>query len=370
VPPSPSGRLRVAVIYGGRSGEHEVSIQSARSVIEAIDPDRYEVLPVGITHSGAWVAAGPEVLLAAEPNPGSRLLPSADPGQPGLIPIAPSQPSTALAATGIDVVFPLVHGTFGEDGCLQGLFELATVPYVGSGVLASAVGMDKVTMKTVFRAEGLPIVDYIPVSRSTWEFEPLSVLADVENRLGFPCFVKPSNLGSSVGISKARDAEQLRDGLNLAAEFGSRMLVERAIDARELECGVLGNDRPQASVVGEILPAREFYDYEAKYYDAATQFIIPAAIDAAIQSRIRELAVGAFKAIGASGLARVDFFLDRSTATLYVNEINTIPGFTAMSVYPRLWAASGLAYPELIDRLIQLAIERHHDESRNRTHYE
>jgi D-alanine-D-alanine ligase len=286
-----------------------------------------------------------------------------------LIPVATSSPATALA-DGIDAIFPLVHGTFGEDGCLQGLFELATVPYVGSGVLASAVGMDKVTMKTVFRAEGFPVVEYVPIARSAWETDPDSVVALVEERLGFPCFAKPSSLGSSVGISKVRNVGELPAALNLAAEFGSRMLVERAVDARELECGVLGNDRPEASVVGEILPAREFYDYEAKYYDAATQFIIPADIDPETQSRIQQLAVGAFSSIGARGMARVDFFLDRGSGALYLNEINTIPGFTAMSVYPRLWAATGVSYADLIDRLIQLAIERHDDEARNRTHYE
>lgn len=366
----PARRLRVAVVYGGRSGEHEVSIQSARSVIEAIDPAQYDVVPIGITHSGAWVAAPPDALLAGGPEAGHRFLPSADPGQGALMSLATSPLPSSAIDEGIDVVFPLVHGTFGEDGCLQGLFELATVPYVGSGVLASAVGMDKITMKTVFRAEGFPIVDYLPVSRATWESEPRSVLSRIEDRLGYPCFVKPSNLGSSVGISKARDAQQLRVALDLAAEFGSRILVERAVDARELECGVLGNAQPDASVVGEVIPAREFYDYQAKYYDQATQFIIPANVDAETRSGVQRLAVDAFKVIGASGMARVDFFLDRASGALFLNEINTIPGFTAMSVYPRLWAASGVPYPKLIDRLIQLAVERHQDEARNRTHYE
>ncbi len=365
----PGPRLRVAVVYGGRSGEHEVSIESARSVIQAIDRTRYEVVPIGVTHEGAWVAATPDALLAGISESNSRLLPSADPGQPGLIPLGSSSPATAVV-DGVDVVFPLVHGTFGEDGCLQGLFELASLPYVGSGVLASAVGMDKATMKTVFQAYGFPVVDYVPVIRATWERDPDAVIATVEGRVPYPCFVKPGNLGSSVGITKARDTEQLKAALNLAAEFGSRMLVERAVDARELECGVLGNDEPSASVVGEIVPAREFYDYQAKYYDSATQFIIPAEIDGETQRRVQHLARAAFAAVGASGMARVDFFLDRSNGGLYLNEINTIPGFTAMSVYPRLWAASGVPYPELIDRLIQLAIQRHDDEARNRTHYE
>lgn len=365
----PPRRLRVAVVYGGRSGEHEVSIQSARSVIEAIDPERYEVVPIGVTHAGAWLAAPPEALLAGEPDPGARVVASADPAR-GLVPLAASASPTSGPGEGIDVVFPLVHGTFGEDGCLQGLFELATLPYVGSGVLGSAVGMDKITMKRVFQAEDFPVVDYLPVARSTWESEPRSVLGLVEGRIGFPCFVKPSALGSSVGISKARDRDQLRAALDLAAEFGSRIVVERAVDARELECGVLGNDRPEASVVGEIIPAREFYDYQAKYHDQSTQFIIPAAIDAQTQSKIQQLAIGAFSAIGGRGMARVDFFLDGAGGALYLNEINTIPGFTAMSVYPRLWAASGVPYSELVDRLIQLAIQRHDDEARNRTHYE
>jgi len=241
---------------------------------------------------------------------------------------------------------------------------------VGSSVLASAVGMDKITMKSVFRAEGLPLVDYLPVLRATWEKDPESVITAVTERLGFPCFAKPSALGSSVGISKARDRDQLQGALNLAAEFGSRMLVERAVDVRELECGVLGNDAPAASVVGEIRPARDFYDYEAKYYDSATEFIIPARIEGELQQRIQQTALAAFKAIGANGMARVDFFLDRASGALYLNEINTIPGFTMMSVYPRLWEASGVPYPKLIDRLIRLAIDRHEDDARNRTHYE
>jgi D-alanine-D-alanine ligase len=363
-------RLRVAVVYGGRSGEHEVSIQSARSVIEAIDPARYDIVPIGVTQNGAWIAAPPEALLAGGAEAGDRVLPSADPAQSALMPVSTSPTRSVAPGDGVDVVFPLIHGTFGEDGCLQGLFELATVPYVGSGVLASAVGMDKITMKTVFRAEGFPIVEYLPITRAAWESEPRSVIDGIEDRIGYPCFVKPSNLGSSVGISKARDAQQLRVAVDLAAEFTSRLLVEQAADARELECGVLGNVSPEASVVGEVVPTREFYDYQAKYYDESTQFIIPANVDAEIQSEIQRLAVGAFKGIGASGMARVDFFLDRSSGALYLNEINTIPGFTAMSVYPRLWAASGVPYPKLIDRLIELAIERHKDEARNRTHYE
>jgi D-alanine-D-alanine ligase len=359
----------VAVVYGGRSGEHEVSIQSARSVLEAIDPDRYEVVPIGITHDGAWVAASPEALLAGATDGAARLLPSADPGQRGLVPLAGSA-SAATVVDGIDVVFPLVHGTFGEDGCLQGLFELASLPYVGAGVLASAVGMDKGTMKLIFQAHGFPIVEHVLVLRARWEREPKAIISELEERLGYPCFVKPGNLGSSVGITKAKTRDELTAGLALAASFGSRIVVEQAVSAREVECGVLGNEEPEASVVGEVIPARDFYDYEAKYYDEATRFVIPAEIDHEVSERVRGLAMDAFGAVGASGMARVDFFLDRADGALYLNEINTIPGFTSMSVYPRLWGASGVPYPELIDRLIQLAIQRHADEARNRTHYE
>lgn len=374
-------RVRVAVVYGGRSGEHEVSLESARSVIRAIDRRKYAVIPIGITPEGAWLAAPPEALRAGRLQAGHRVLPSADPGRPGLIPFGEggdpdptprSGRARELSAPvdGVDVVFPLIHGTFGEDGCLQGLFELANVPYVGAGVLGSAVGMDKIMMKTVFRAQGFPVVDFLSILRADWERDPSRCLARIEEEIGIPSFVKPSNLGSSVGITKAHSREELSEALALAAEFGSRILVERAVDAREIECGVLGNDEPSASVVGEVIPAREFYDYEAKYHDPSTRFVIPAEIEPAISDQVRDLAMRAFKAVGAAGMARVDFFLGRVDGALYLNEINTIPGFTAMSVYPRLWMASGVPYPKLIDRLIQLAIERHRDQSRNRTQYE
>jgi len=362
--------MRVAVIYGGRSGEHEVSIESARSLIQAIDPERYDVVPIGISQEGAWLAAPPRALLTRGGTAGARVLPSADPGQPALIPLEPAGPPSAPLSDGIEVVFLLVHGTFGEDGCLQGLFELAGVPYVGSGVLASAVGMDKILMKTVFRAHGFPVVDYLPIDRGDWEEDSSAVLGRVEAAVGFPCFAKPSSLGSSVGISKVRNQAELATAIDLAAQFGSRILVERAVNARELECGVLGNRQPAASTVGEVIPSREFYDYEAKYHDPSTRFVIPADVDVETAAQVQSLAVRAFEAIGAAGLARVDFFLSRDDGSLYLNEINTIPGFTSMSVYPRLWAASGVAYRELIDRLIQLACERHADQARNRTRYE
>ncbi|MPZ13629.1 MAG: D-alanine--D-alanine ligase [Chloroflexi bacterium] len=366
-----SRRLRVAVVYGGRSGEHEVSIESAASVISAIDQDKYDVIPLGITHAGAWVIAEPKALLAGDIAPAARVLPSADPAQPALVPLPSSGPDpVAVLEAGVDVVFPLVHGTYGEDGCLQGLFELAGVPCVGAGVLGSAVGMDKIMMKTVFRAHGLPVVDYLPLARTAWERDPSEAFARIEEQIGFPCFVKPSNLGSSVGITRVRRRDDLTDAIQRASEYSARLIVERAVDAREVECGVLGNEAPSASVVGEVIPEREFYDYFAKYHDDHTCFVIPAALDDDVCREVQSLALRAFAAIAGAGMARVDFFIERGTGTLYVNEINTIPGFTAMSVYPRLWAASGVPYPELIDRLIHLALERHADQERNRTRYD
>jgi len=363
-------RLRVAVVYGGRSGEHEVSIESARSVMQAIDRDRYEVIPVGITQRGRWLLADPESLREGLLEAAGRLLPSAEPRSSDVSSARRGDSPTITLGEGMDVVFPLVHGTYGEDGCLQGLFELAGLPYVGSSVSASAVGMDKILMKSVFAANGLPSVSYLPVRRADWERDPRAWLDEIATRIGFPCFVKPANLGSSVGISKVISAADLAPALNLAAEFSARLIVEQGITVRELECGVLGNDAPEASIVGEVIPDREFYDYEAKYYDPQTKFVIPADIPADVAEEVRTMAVRAFTALGASGLARVDFFLERESGRVYLNEINTIPGFTAMSVYPRLWAASGVPYADLIDRLIALALARHGDEARNRTEYE
>jgi D-alanine-D-alanine ligase len=361
-------RLRVAVIYGGRSGEHEVSIESARSVMGAIDRDRYQVIPVGITQRGRWLLAEPLALREGTLEAAGTMLPSAELRSPDLAP-ADDAAKVTLADT-VDVVFPLVHGTYGEDGCLQGLFELAGIPYVGSSLPASAVGMDKVLMKAVFAAAGLPSVAYLPIRRVEWEREGDRCLARIADEIGFPCFVKPANLGSSVGITKVLSKRELPLALTLAAEYSSRLIIERGVAARELECGVLGNHEPHASVVGEVIPRRDFYDYEAKYHDPDTQFVIPAEIPPNVADEVRAMAIRAFAAIGAAGMARVDFFLERESGRVFVNEINTIPGFTSMSVYPRLWAASGVEYAELIDRLIALALERHEDQARNRTEYE
>jgi D-alanine-D-alanine ligase len=312
-------RLNVAVLYGGRSGEHEVSIRSAESILAAMDPARYEPVRIFITKEGRW-----------EPKP---ILP-----EPGANP-------------GIDVVFPVLHGTFGEDGTVQGLLELADLPYVGAGVLGSSVSMDKEIMKRLCRERGLPIVEYVTLSRDA--------RCDIEPAFDFPVFVKPANLGSSVGISKATDEQELVAALDLAAQYDRKIIVERAILGRELECAVLGNDRPDAAVPCEILPSRDFYDYEDKYLLDQARTIVPADLDPALAEEIRRLAIACYQAVECEGMARVDFLYENRTGRLYINEINTIPGFTSISMYPKMWEAAGLAYPELIDRLIELALERH-----------
>ncbi len=359
-------RTRVALVYGGRSGEHEVSVESASSVVEAIDSARYDLLMVKIDHDGAWIWSNPSPDASNPSGAARRVLPSADPSKPGLMTIADSVGDSVFQP--IDVAFPVVHGTYGEDGCIQGLLELAGIPYVGSGVLASAVSMDKILMKSVFRAHGFPVVESVAVDRADWEADP-GILTVVQERIGFPCFVKPANLGSSVGIQKVRDAGRLAEAVANAAEFSARLIVEQGRDVREIECGVLGNHDAAASVVGEVIPTREFYDYDAKYHDPSTAFVIPADLPEDVSERVRGLAIEAFKAIGGAGMARVDFFLDRNDGSIYLNEINTIPGFTSMSVYPRLWAASGVPYSELVDRLIALAVDRYQDQGRNRTRY-
>jgi D-alanine-D-alanine ligase len=360
------------VIFGGRSGEHEVSLVSAQSVMSAINKDKYEVIPIGIDKGGRWLTSGEPMreLKAALATPPPALAASFE---PTIQPTAETRdliPGTAEhGIPSMDVLFPVLHGPFGEDGTVQGLLELANLPYVGSGVLGSALGMDKIVMKSVFRDAGLPVVPAIAVLRRDWESRPEEIVAQVNRELGYPCFIKPANLGSSVGISKAHNADELPAAINLASSFDRRILVEQAVDAREIECSVLGNDAPIASVLGEILPKREFYDYQAKYGDEDTELIIPAPLPTAKGREIQELAVRAFQALDCAGMARVDFFLSRQSGQVYVNEVNTIPGFTSISMYPKLWEASGLPYPELIDRLISLALERFEDKQRNRTSY-
>jgi D-alanine-D-alanine ligase len=368
-------RIVVGIIFGGRSGEHEVSLVSARGIIGAIDKEKYKVMPIGITKDGHWLASGdPLKALSsgqmAETNL-ATLLP--EPSQRGLMRLEErdhEQGLTAVQVSQLDVVFPVLHGPYGEDGTVQGLLELAGIPYVGAGVTASAVGMDKALFKDVMRAHGLPVVRSVLLKRKTWEQQPEETVAWIEAEIGYDCFVKPANLGSSVGISKAHNRAELHSALDEAARYDRKLLAERAIDAREIEVSVLGNDEPIASVPGEIVPSNEFYDYAAKYLDGKSELLIPAPIPPETAERVRQLAVEAYQAIDSAGMARADFLLDRHTGDLFVNEVNTIPGFTPISMYPKLWEASGISYTELIDRLIQLALQRHADKSRSVTSYE
>ncbi len=371
-------KLRIGILFGGRSGEHEVSLLSAASILAHIDRARYEVVPIGITKEGRWVTASEAELLLA---PGRANLRADDPGatsaaavlargeatlmppEPGagLIPFETQHPSAQ--GLHLDAVLPVVHGTNGEDGTLQGLLELAGIPYAGSGVLGSAAGMDKDVMKRLFASAGLPIPKHLTVLRSAWQADPARTAMQTEAALGYPVFVKPANGGSSVGISKARDRGELAAALGEAARYDRKLVVEQAVGgtagkARELEVAVLGNDRPEASVVGEIVPGREFYDYEAKYLSEGSVPLIPAPLAPELSDRIRAMAVEAFQACDCAGFARVDFLLDPADDALYLNEINTLPGFTSISMYPKLWEASGLPYSRLLDRLIELALER------------
>ncbi len=365
-----SRRVRVGVIFGGRSVEHEVSLVSARSILRNLDPARYEVIPIGITRQGKWVTSSDASRLLEDGLESDRIEPCLLPGDPsagGLV--RPGTGPASGAVSALDVVFPVVHGGHGEDGTLQGLLELADIPYVGAGVMASAVGMDKDMMKRIFREAGLPVVACRILLRSEWEKRRPELLKELPGDLGYPCFVKPANTGSSVGITKAHDFREMENGLERAFRYDRKAVLEAAVDAREIECSVLGNDEPVASVPGEIVPCNEFYDYEAKYLDEGSRLIIPAEIPPEVSDRVRRIAVAAFRAVDGAGMARVDFFLERSTRALYLNELNTIPGFTPISMYPKLWEASGVPYAELLDRLIALALERHADKQRSDTDF-
>jgi D-alanine-D-alanine ligase len=389
-------KLRIGILFGGRSGEHEVSLLSAASVLNAIDKGKYEVVPIGITKDGRWLTAEhAENLLTGKLVLEPRNLRAGDPdntasaavlarGEAVVVPpepvhrqggLVPFQTDAALMrrasdrAINVDVIFPVLHGTFGEDGTIQGLLELADIPYVGAGVLGSAAGMDKDIMKSLFIAAGIPIVKHVTILRSAWENDPKKVEKQV-GKLKYPVFVKPANLGSSVGISKAHNKKELGPAIEEAAKFDRKIVIEQGVGgtkekAREIECSVLGNDEPVASVPGEIVPGKEFYDYTAKYVDEGSQLIIPAKLTKSETKKVQALAVAAFKAVDCSGLSRVDFLMDPKTRKIYLNEINTMPGFTSISMYPKLWAASGLPYADLIDKLIQLGIERHEDKKKN-----
>jgi D-alanine-D-alanine ligase len=390
-------KLRVGILFGGRSGEHEVSLLSAASVLNAIDKTKYDVVPIGITKDGRWLTAEhAERLLKGEnkDSPGTQLRagdPEATPGAAVLatgesvvVPPEPAHRDAGLApfqtsanlrraadrAINVDVIFPVLHGTFGEDGTIQGLLELADIAYVGAGVLGSSAGMDKDIMKSLFRAAGLPIVKHVTVLRSQFENDLKKVQKLVESKVKYPVFVKPANLGSSVGISKTHDRKELGPAIAEAAKFDRKIVIEEGVGgkknkAREIECAVLGNDDPIASIAGEIVPCKEFYDYDAKYLMEGSEAVIPAKLTKAEMKAVQKLAIAAFQAVDCTGLARVDFLMDPKSRKIFVNEINTMPGFTAISMYPKMWAASGVPYPDLIDRLIQLGIERHEDKKRN-----
>ena len=358
------GKRRLLLLFGGRSGEHDVSVASALSMLKALAGGGqaescpcFEIVPVGISREGRWRVGQGSLRMLQE----SVLFSKQDSETLALaLPPDEGPRSVAEVLRSVDVVFPLLHGPFGEDGTVQGMLELADVPYVGSGVLGSALGMDKLAMKAAFIAAGLPVAPYVGVLRSRWRRDPEATEAALEEELGYPMFVKPANMGSSVGISKVHDRGELPDALELASRYDRRLIVEKGLQARELECGVLGNDDPQASVVGEIKPGAEFYSYEAKYLADCAESELPARVAPDISREIRRLAVEAFKAVDAAGMARVDFFLV-GDSEVYLNEINTIPGFTPISQFPRLWQASGLEYPELVARLVDLALERHRE---------
>ncbi|HSV86530.1 MAG TPA: D-alanine--D-alanine ligase family protein [Levilinea sp.] len=363
-------KIRIGVVFGGRSGEHEVSLMSARSVLDVLDPQKYEVIQIGITLDGSWVAGG-DVHTALKQGETSVLTPVLLLPEPGSCTLyARRQTGVGIkleALAELDVVFPVLHGTYGEDGTLQGLLEMANLPYVGDGVLGSAVGMDKGVFKSVMRAYRLPVLADRLIARSRIETEIELVLAEAESIAPYPLFVKPANLGSSVGVTKCHSRSDLLEGMMEAARYDRRVMVERGVNAREIEISVLGNDNPLASIPGEIIPHDEFYTYRAKYFDANTGYAIPAELDASTIAQLQDLAVRAYQACDCAGMARVDFLLDKDTGEAFISEINTIPGFTQISMYPKLWQASGLPYPALIDRLVDLAFERKAD--RDRTEY-
>jgi D-alanine-D-alanine ligase len=367
-------KIKVGLIFGGRSGEHEVSFCSASSIIKAIDKDKYSVVPIGITKEGRWVS----------PRDSELALQSGRIEGKGTVTLLNNPSGTALVRIDnnqrldksstlekLDVIFPVLHGPYGEDGTVQGLLELADIPYVGAEVAASAISMDKDLMKTIFQQKDLPILKWLTIKRKEWQKDKEKILSIIQNNFEYPLFVKPTNLGSSVGITKVHKKEELDKAINLAASYDRKILIEEGLEeVREIECGVLGNDEPQVSVVGEVRPAGEFYDYDSKYIDEKTQLIVPTDLPEEVSGKVQQIALLAFKAVDAAGMARIDFFVSKKENKIYLSEINTIPGFTSNSMYPRLWEASGIPYPELIDQLIQLALERHQDKKQNKISYE
>jgi D-alanine-D-alanine ligase len=357
-----SRKLRVGVLFGGRSGEHEVSLASAASIIRGLDPEKYEAVPIGITKEGHWlIGAGAQKMLPEVLRTGQRVLMSADPTESALMPLDGSPRGQKL-----DVVFPVIHGTFGEDGTMQGLLELAGLPFVGAGVLGSAIGMDKDVAKKLMQVAGIPVVPWIAVQRADWERQPKEIRRAIEKKFKYPVFVKPATLGSSVGMTKVHSRAELGPALDLAAEFAMKIMVERAVSAREIEVSVLGNHDPRASIPGEIVPHREFYDYAAKYLEEGTKLLIPAKLTKSEVKKVQGMAVTAFRALELSGMARVDFFIEKRGGKIFLNEVNTIPGFTSISMYPKLWEANGIPFRELIGKLIDLALEQHREKARTK----
>jgi D-alanine-D-alanine ligase len=357
-----SRKLRVGVLFGGRSGEHEVSLASAASIIRGLDPQKYEAVPIGITKEGHWlIGAGAQKMLPEVLRTGQRVVMSADPTESALMPLDGSPRGQKL-----DVVFPVIHGTFGEDGTMQGLLELAGLPFVGAGVLGSAIGMDKDVAKKLMQAAGIPVVPWIAVQRADWERQPKEIRRAIEKQFKYPVFVKPATLGSSVGMTKVHSRAELSPALDLAAEFAMKIMVERAVSAREIEVSVLGNHDPRASIPGEIVPHREFYDYAAKYLEEGTKLLIPAKLTKSEVKKVQAMAVIAFRALELSGMARVDFFIEKRGGKIFLNEVNTIPGFTSISMYPKLWEANGIPFRELVSKLIDLALEQHREKARTK----
>lgn len=362
-------KIRVGIIFGGRSAEHQVSLVSATSIIEALDKRKYEIIPIGITPEGKWLSF-PDILRMLKEGKGFRNLPERiilpDPNRKGLVEINPT--SHASQPVLIDVVFPVLHGTYGEDGTIQGLFELANIPYVGAGVLGSSVGMDKVVTKQLCEYAGIPIVPYLSFVIKQYRTKRWWYIAEIERRIGYPCFIKPINLGSSVGISKAYTRKELLAAINFAGRYDRKILIEKSIEqSREIEVSVLGNDDPIASVPGEIISSNEFYDYDAKYVDGKSEAIVPAKLPKTVIDKLKEYAVRGFKAINCASMARIDFLVSKKTNKIYISEINTIPGFTSISMYPKLWKASGVSYSKLLDRLIGFALERHSEKKNLKT---
>jgi len=372
-------KLRVGVIFGGRSGEHEVSIRSAQAIVEAINRKKFDVVPIAISKEGKWLPPAQSIKLL--PATVHELVPApatttgdvailGDPSHKGLISLQAEDSSSAVAEK-LDVVFPALHGPFGEDGTLQGLLEMADVPYVGCGVLASSCGMDKVMMKSLFVQAGLPICKHIWFLRSQWKNDPAKILRKIKTELGFPCFVKPANLGSSVGVSRAKDKDSLVEAIDLAATYDRKIIVEEEVVGREIECAILGNDEPQASLPGEYVvydEAARFLDYTEKYANTGNvSFVVPAPLSKALTTKIQRMAIRAFQAVDGSGLARVDFFVTRKGGEVVINELNTLPGLTEVSGYPKMWEASGVSFDKLIEKLIELAFERHREKALTKT---